>query len=122
MKTFMFLVLANIALAQDASKPLAPPSNANNAPILSMDTHNKGVIVIDAKARAADCAQVFDSLRKDKPTLKVMVRTADMTYMGVADVTAANGGTLLMLKIPSSQGTKLQIVPVDQIVEINYST
>lgn len=116
MKYPLFFLLTNALIAQDAAK-----SPATNAPIISMDTHGKSMIVIDSKARANDYVQAFDFLRKDKPTFRIMIRTNDTVYTGVTDVSVAAGGTLLMIKVPSNQGIRTQIVPVEQIMEINYS-
>lgn len=120
MKSPLFLFLASSLFAQqEAPKPTTNP--ANNAPIISMDAHNKSTIVIDSKARAGDYVQAFDFLRKDKPTLRITLRTTDTLFSGITDLTAASGGTLLMVKVPSNQGYKTVIVPVEQILEINYS-
>jgi hypothetical protein len=82
---------------------------------------NKSVMIIDPKARANDYVQAFDFLRKDKPTLKIMIRTTQAMFIGVTDVTASSSGTLLMVKTLSNQGLKTQFVPIEQIMEINYS-
>lgn len=115
----LFLLLANALLAQDPAKPATPP--ANTAPIISMDLPNKNIMVIDPKARASDYVQAFDFLRKDKPTLKILIRTADTLFTGVTDITASTGGTLLMIKVLSNQGSRTQVIPIEQILEINYS-
>lgn len=115
MKYLTLLFLANALIAQEAAK--TPP-----APLVSaMNTGNKSIVVIDPKARAADYVQAFDLLRKDKPTMKIMVRTASGALMNVTDLTAASGGTLLLLRILSNQGTRIQVLPVEEIMEINYS-
>ncbi len=118
MKRAIFLILAQTLFAQDPPKPAAP---ANNAPIISMDSHGKSMIVIDSKARATDYVQAFDLLKKDKPTFRITIRTSDTLFNGVTDLTASANGTLLIMKVPSNQGIKTQIIPVEQIVEISHS-
>ncbi len=115
MKLPLILLLANALVAQEAAKPATPPATV--AAVID----NKSVMIIDPKARTNDYVQSFDFLRKDKPTLKIMVRTTQSIIMGVTDVTASASGTLLMIKTLSNQGTKTQFVPVEQIMEINYS-
>jgi hypothetical protein len=120
MKYPLFLLLAATLFAQQEA-PKSTPSSANNAPIISMDPRNKSTIVIDSKARAGDYVQAFDFLRKDKPTLRIALQTTETLFSGVADLVAASGGTLLMAKVPSNQGYKTVIIPVEQILEISYS-
>lgn len=116
MKLAMFLLLANVILAQEAPKVPMP-----TAPVVTATNSDKSVIVIDSKARTNDFVQAFDMLRKDKPTLKIMVRTSSTTFQNVTDIAAAPGGTLLLIKVLSNQGPRIQIVPVEEMMEINYS-
>ncbi len=113
MKYLFFLLFAQMLLAQDTTK--IPPA----APISS--TESKSILTIDPKARANDYVQAFDLLRKDKPSLKMIVRTTNTLFTGVTDLSVSSGGTLLFVKILSNQGIQTQIVPVEQILEINYS-
>jgi len=113
MKILFLLIVANALVAQEAAKP-APAISA-------MTSGNKSIIVIDPKARANDYVQAFDQLRKDKPTMKIMIRTTSGAVINITDLTAAPGGTLLLLRILSNQGTRLQVLPVEEIMEITYS-
>ncbi|MBX7067057.1 MAG: hypothetical protein K1X28_07490 [Parachlamydiales bacterium] len=114
MKTLAFLLIANALLAQDAAKPL-------NQSAAALDTSSRSVMIIDPKSRASDFAQAFDFLRKDRPTQKIVIRTMTSELLNVTDVSPSSGGTLLMVKILSSQGVRTMIVPVEQITEIGYS-
>ena len=109
MKYFFFLCLASVLVAQEAPKAAAAA------------TGNKSIIVIEPKARAQDYIQAFDQLRKDKPTLKIMVRLTNGVALTVSELSATSGGTLLLMKSLSSQGTRIQVVPVEEIMEITYS-
>jgi hypothetical protein len=113
MKYTLFFLLASVLMAQEIPKGVAPA--------VALESQTKSIIVIDPKARASDYAQVFEFLRKDKPTQRITVRTADAMLMGVTDITPSTGGTLLIIKAQSSQGLKIQVIPVEQIVEISYS-
>ncbi len=114
MKIVLFLLFAHAIFAQEAPPSAAPA-------VCATTTNNKSVILVDPKARANDWVQTFDLLRKDKPTLKITARTASGMVMNVTDISAAPGGTLLWIKILSNQGTKTQVVPVEDMMEINYS-
>lgn len=97
-----------------------PPASEKTAVAVS---NSKSVIIIDPKARAADFVQAFDILRKDKPTLKISIKIANgMNLNSVSEVIATQGGTLLMIKYSSNAGLKYQIVPVEDIEEIAYSS
>ncbi len=110
----ILILLASTSFAQETKKE-------DKAPIISMEQVSRSVMVIDPKARAHDFAGAFDALRKDKPTFKIMVQTAAGTFTGVTDLSILSGGTLVLIKFTTSQGSRMQVIPVEQIVEINYS-
>ncbi len=113
MKTIPFFIAATL-IAQEA-----PPMPAS-APIVS-EPRARSTLIIDPKARSNDLIQAFDQLRKDKPTLKILVRTASGSFSNVTDMTATTGGTLLLIKVLSNQGTRTQVVPIEEVMELNYS-
>jgi hypothetical protein len=117
MKWLLFCSVATVSLIAEETSHEKPPGAVATASL-----GDKTIFSIDPKGRAADWAQIFDLLRKDKPTLKIQVRTASGgTFLNVAEITPAANGTLLFLRIPSNQGSKLQAVPVDEIIEVGYS-
>ncbi len=82
----------------------------------------KAIFPIDHKQRTADIVQAYELLKKDKPTLKIALRTtAGAIYANVSELTSASGGTLLFVKNISQQGSKYTILPVEEVAEINYS-
>ncbi|MBS0624752.1 MAG: hypothetical protein JSS32_01725 [Verrucomicrobia bacterium] len=82
----------------------------------------KSLVVIEAKSRASDLAQAFDLLKRDKSTLKINMRTTSGANIpNVVELTPSTNGTLLFLKILSSQGLRYQVVFTDEVAEINYS-
>lgn len=111
MKYAVCLLVAGAMYAQEMPKSAAALT----------DSSGKSVMVIDPKARSSDIAQAFDLLRKDRPTQKMMIRTPNSELMNITDVTASSSGTLLFVKVLSSQGTRTVVVPVEQIMEIGYS-
>jgi hypothetical protein len=119
MKSTFFLLLTATIFAQEARKmPAAPQTVPTVAAAVS---NEKSILLIEPKARANDFVQAFDMLRKDKPTLKIMLRTSNHLIMNVTDVTASSGGTLLYIKMLSNQGARIQIIPVEEMMEISYS-
>ncbi len=114
MKIPSLLLLAATLIGQEAPKPSLPAAAA-------AAINDKSIMIVDPKARANDYVQAFDLLHKDKPTLKMMVRTAGALFQNVTELSASPGGTLLYLRVLSNQGMKIQIVPVEEMMEINYS-
>lgn len=120
MKYASLLLLVAPLLAQEAAP--TPPTPAAVAVTATPAPGAKCVIVIDPKVRGSDYIQAFDYLRRDKPTMKIVIRTTGGTqFYNVTDLSATTGGTLLLVKYLSNQGNKTQIVPVEDIVEIAYS-
>lgn len=118
MKWFIPLLLAQALLTQETPPPSSPPPAAPIASTIG----EKGVMLIDPKARATDYIQVFDLLRRDKPTLKIAIRAQNGQILNnVIDLSTTHNGTLFIVKVMSNQGTKYQFLPVEEILEINYS-
>lgn len=117
MKYAIIFFLAASLSAQEA--PPTPPT----PPAVSAMPNSRSVIVLDPKVRASDYIQAFDYLRKDKPTLKIVIlTTSGVIYYNVTDLSITKGGTLFLVKFLSNQGSKTQILPVEEIVEIAYSS
>jgi hypothetical protein len=122
MKTnyFPFLLLAQALLAEEAfpDKKNVPAAAVSSTQI----GQQRSLYVIDPKIRAADYVQAYDFLRKDKPTLKIRILLLNgMELSNVTELSTTQGGTLLIAKYLSNQGTKAQIVAVEEIGDISYS-
>jgi hypothetical protein len=82
----------------------------------------KAIFPIDHVRRTSDIVQAYEVLKKDKPTLKIALRTTSgAIHANVTELVAAAGGTLLFVKNLSQQGSKYTILPVEEVAEINYS-
>src|SRR5690606_20657852 len=111
MKVAICLFVASVLSAQEMPK---------NAAALA-DGPSKSVMVIDPKARGADLAQAFDLLRKNSPTQKIAMRVANAQLTNLTDLTLSSNGTLLFVKVLSSQGSRTLVIPVEQVMELSYS-
>lgn len=117
MKT-LFILLTSLCFAQNIPEVLEHKST--KAAVIMHGTSGS-VIVIDPKARATDLAQAFNILRKDKPSLRITVATTNGILNGVMELQASEGGTLILIKTLSTQGSQTTIIPVEQIMEIGYT-
>lgn len=116
MKIFIFLALASTTLAEEAPPPPAhAPSSA------ALINNNRGVLNLNPKERASDYVQAFNMLRKEKPTLKISIRTSNDTLSNVTDLSTTHNGTLFFVKLLTAQGNKIQILPIEELVEISYT-
>lgn len=107
MKYLLPILFAASLFAEEASAPA---------------TGGKSQIVVESKARASDLVQAFDMLRKDKSTFKINLRTQNGQMIpNIMDLTSSTAGTLLFIKILTSQGIRYQVLFTDDITEINYS-
>jgi hypothetical protein len=109
------LLLAGPLLAQET--PHAEKAAAASA-IPDVD---KSVLFIEPKGRASDYIQAFELLRKDKPSIKISLRTMGGATLTISELTSSSNGTLLFAKVPSNSGSKYLIVPIEEILEIAYS-
>ncbi|MBM3183708.1 MAG: hypothetical protein FJZ64_00155 [Chlamydiae bacterium] len=112
------LLLTSFLLAAQEPVALEKPTPPQAA-VSSQDMRT--TLLIDPKQRAKDYIQAFELLRREKPTLKVNVMTKTGPLLNVSEIAAADNGTLLFIKMPSNQGTKYLILPIEEIQEIVYS-
>jgi hypothetical protein len=113
-------LLSRALIAQESPSP--PDKNPSPMPPMTSSSGSKSMIVIESKGRASDYVQAFEMLRKEKPTLKITIRTlSGATYSNVTDLQAAQNGTLLLMKVLSNQGVKLQVLPVEELMEMTHS-
>ena len=112
MKPTLFFLFITTLFAEEAMKP--PPATFAS-------TETKTLMMIDPKDRAKDYLYAFDLLKKDKPSLKMMIRTPHATYNNISELVLSPQGTLIIIKNLSNQGSKIQIIPIEDMVEVNYS-
>lgn len=114
---FLLAAAANALAPEDATQAVDKQQKA-----AAISETEKSVLFIDPKHRATDYVQAFELLRKDKPSVKISLKTLGNTLIpNIAELTASSNGTLLFVKIPSNQGSKFIVIPIEEIVEIAYS-
>lgn len=118
---FLLLVLSSQTLLAEES--VQEKKNVAAASVSASPANpERSLMMIEPKARAADYVQAFDFLRKDKPTLKIRLLLMNgQELSNVTELSTTHGGTLLIAKYLSNQGTKAQIIPIETIGEIGYS-
>jgi hypothetical protein len=114
---FFFFSLLLIPTFILAELPLVPA--AEEASTLPSNIH--AVMSLDPKARALDFKEAFETLRKEKTSNKVIFRLSDGTTLAnVIEMSVLGNGTLVLFKINSMQGIKLQVVEIEKIAAISH--
>lgn len=105
-----------------SSKATPSQQNQTTTPLFHQQTDSgeRSILAIDPKNRALDFVQAYEILKKDKPSLKIAIRTPHQMLSGIASISMTTNGTLLIVKLLSHQGAELKIVPVEEIVEMTY--
>ncbi|MBI5273196.1 MAG: hypothetical protein HY861_04355 [Chlamydiia bacterium] len=117
MKVFVFSLLCFIGALYAA--PEIATSSPTTAALVHQTAHS--TMLIDPKMRALDFVHAFELLHKDKPTQKINLQTSAGTLMNIGEMSVADNGTLLFVKVPFNQGVKYAIVPIEEVEEIVYS-
>ncbi|MBS0604696.1 MAG: hypothetical protein JSS60_06640 [Verrucomicrobia bacterium] len=95
---------------------MMPPQNMRGS---SMQSY----MMISPTARALDFQSAFETMRKEKTTGKVYFQLADgSTISNVIDMTLLPNSTLFLFRFNSSQGIRFQVVKVEDILNISYSS
>jgi hypothetical protein len=115
------LLLFLAAVTQET--PTSPPEKklAPMEQVLSSPT-SRSTVVMQAKARADDIVKAYDLFKRDKPTFRISVHTySGQILSNILDITALPNGTFLLIKLSAQQGTKMQLVPVDDFQDLFYA-
>ncbi len=74
---------------------------------------------IDPKHRAQDYLQIFETLRKEKPSNKVCIFLTDGTkIINIIDMRLMSSNTVFLLRYNTPQGIKLQPIELERIQHI----
>jgi hypothetical protein len=116
----LLIALPMMLAAQQHTMPskekAAPP------PEIPPSSLGKTTILIPAKARADDLVKAYDYLKKDKPTFRISARLSNGHILAnISEMTAMPNGTLFIFKFSTPQGTSLQIVSIEEIMDFFYS-
>jgi len=117
MKYLVYLLMTTTLFAKDN------PTTAQvlNEPAIASSSNSKSVIMITAKERSGDFVQAFNLLRKEKPTLKISIRTANEVLNNITDLSVTQNGTLFLIKLSTPQGPKMVVLPLEDLEEISHS-
>ncbi len=97
--------------AMPAAKQTLPPAALSE----------KSTILIQAKARADDLVQAFETFKKEKPTYRIAARLASGGSLSdILELIPMSNGTLFIVKSSSPMGSKTQILSVDELVDFYF--
>ncbi len=114
----LFIALPLMLTAQQP----APVAKEKPSPVIPPSALGKTTILIEAKARAGDLAKAFEFLKKDKPTFRISAHlTNGQVLSNIAEINPMPNGTLFIFKFSTPQGTSLQMVSIEEIVDFFYS-
>jgi hypothetical protein len=126
---FCFLSVCFL-LAQE--KPITPevkkeqpkeekPLTATVPIISNQIKEQRSVMVVSPKERALDYIKAFELLKLEKPSAKIYFQLfSNKVINNIIDLSILDNGTLVLFKIATTQGTKLLIVPIEDIQEISH--
>lgn len=117
----LFIAMPLTLAAQQLTMPSKEKSAAptSETPVSSL---GKTTILIQAKARADDLVKAYDFLKKDKPTFRISARlSTGQVLANILDMTPMPNGTLFIFKYSTPQGTSIQIVSIEEIMDFFYS-
>jgi hypothetical protein len=98
---------------EKSSIPILPPN--------SFAKEQRSIMVIPPKERALDYVKAFELLKLEKPSAKIFFQlSSNKIINNIIDIALLDNGTLLLFKIATTQGTKLVIVPIEDIQEISH--
>jgi hypothetical protein len=113
----LFLCSTTTIFAVENAAPIAKPVEEAAAVHPKM----QAIMSIDPQVRALDLKDAFDRLRQEKTSNKVFFDLSDGTRISnVIEMSVIGKGTLVLFKVSSMQGIKLQVVPVEKIVTISH--
>lgn len=114
-------MIFSAVLAAQEPAPSADKTQPAPAVAASAVSEMRSSLLIDPKSRAHDFVQAFELLRREKPATKINIQTPNGPIANIQELSVADNGTLMMVKVPFTQGTKYVIVPIEDIQEIAYS-
>lgn len=109
---------------EKAEKPTEEKTKEKEVKIIPLPPQKelqRSVMIVQPKDKASDFIKAFELLKKEKPSSKIYYKLySNRTINNIIDVSMLENGTLILFKIATSQGTKLIIVPVEEIEEIGH--
>lgn len=113
----------NLAPTDSATAAKAPKEQMLALPpaALPPSTNEKSTILIQAKSRAEDLVQAFETFKKEKPTYRISARLANGTSLtNIQELIPMTNGTLFVARTTTTMGPKTQLVSVDELVDFYF--
>jgi len=80
----------------------------------------KDVIVIDPKERSQDFAEAYEIIKKGKSPQSIIFHLSDgRALTNVTEMSAMKNGTLILFKIATNMGVKIELVPIESLLSIS---
>ena len=118
---FLFLSVANYVVAEEKTEDENKENKTTVVPLQQAKGSQRSIIVIQPQDRAEDYIKAFETLKKDKPSTKIYFQLlSKKTISNILDITMLDKGTLLLFKTATTQGSKITIVPIEDIEEIGH--
>ena len=109
---------------EKAEKPTEEKTKEKELKIIPLPPQKelqRSIMIVQPKDKASDFIKAFELLKKEKPSSKIYYKLySNRIINNIIDTSMLENGTLILFKIATSQGTKLIIVPVEEIEEIGH--
>lgn len=128
-KIFCLALISSFAFAQETAPEKAEGQSKLKKeevkiipmPTSSQQTAQRSIMIVQPKEKAADFIQAFELLKKEKPSSRIFFKLySGKTINNILEVSMLDNGTLILFKVPTSQGTKSHVVSTEDIEEISH--
>ena len=111
--------MQELAQAKEPAEPTKKPEKAAATKV--SEKAQMGIMIIPPDMRAKDISEAFNSLKQANPAAKIMVKLVNGTEItDILSIDTMTGGTMLIFRINSMQGMKVQVVKIEEIDTIGH--
>lgn len=115
-----FATIFSVEPAEKPSDQKPKKEEPKILPVPSSQLPQRSIMIVQSKEKAADLINAFELLKKEKPSTKIFFKLySGKTITNIIDVSMLDNGTLILFKVPTSQGTKSIVVATEDIEEIS---
>lgn len=128
MKKLLCIALLSISCCiwseEKAEKPADEKNKEKELTILPLPQQKelqRSIMIVQPKDKAADLVKAFELLKREKNSSKIYYQlSSNRTINNIIDVNMLDNGTLILFRVATSQGTRIVIVPTEDIQEIGH--